>query len=144
MTVQRLLSDKGAFVPMIRSEVTLQQVIEQLKIDHAGALVVTDDNRTILGIISERDIVRGLQSHGRNVVDKPVGELMTRKVVTCDVGQPLTTVLELMDRHQIHHVPIVKDGVLCGIINMLDVVKYRLAEIDAEAKALKEYVAGRA
>jgi CBS domain-containing protein len=114
-----------------------------LKIDEAGALVVTDDNRTILGLISERDIVRGLQSHGRNVVDRPVSELMTRSVVTCDVSEPLTRVLELMDKHQIHHVPILRSGVLCGIINMLDVVKNRLAEIDLEARALHEYVVGR-
>jgi CBS domain-containing protein len=87
--------------------------------------------------------VRGLQAHGRDVVDKPVGDLMTRKVVTCDIGEPLSSVLELMGRHQIHHVPIVRNGSLYGIINMLDVVKYRLAEIDAEAKALQDYVAGR-
>ena len=142
MTVQRLLNDKGGFVPVIRSEVSLRDVIEQLKIDEAGALVVTDDNRSILGLISERDIVRGLQAHGRDVVDRPVSDLMTRNVITCDVGEPLTAVLELMDRHQIQHVPIVRNGVLCGIINMLDVVKYRLAEIDAEAQALKEYVVG--
>ena len=143
MTVEGLLKDKGSFVPIIRSDVILQQVIEQLKIDEAGALVVTDDNRTILGLISERDIVRGLQSHGRNVVDRPVSELMTRSVVTCEVSEPLTRVLELMDKHQIHHVPILRGGVLCGIINMLDVVKNRLAEIDAEARALHEYVVGR-
>ena len=74
----------------------------------------------------------------------PLGEVMTRDVVTCDIGEPLEKILNLMDRHQIRHIPITDRGNLCGIINMLDVVKYRLREIQTEAEALKEYVAGTA
>jgi signal-transduction protein with cAMP-binding, CBS, and nucleotidyltransferase domain len=69
---------------------------------------------------------------------------MTHKVVTCDIDEPLSSILQLMDAHQIRHVPITRDGLLCGIINILDVIKYRLGEIDAEARALKAYVSGRA
>lgn len=133
---------KGRFVPMISSNVLISDVIDKLEIDKAGALVVTDDNFTILGIITERDIARGLKRFGRNVVDKPVSELMTRHVETCDVSQPVEVVLRLMDEKQIHYVPITKNGMLYGIINMLDLVKYRLTEIDAEAAALKAYIAG--
>ena len=143
MTVSALLKGKGRFVPIISSDVTINDVIDRLEIDKAGALVVTDDNQNILGIITERDIARGLKTHGRNVVDKPVRELMSRNVLTCDVDQPVDGVLRLMDEHQIQYVPITKNGMLYGIINMLDLVKYRLQEIDAEAKALKAYVAGR-
>lgn len=142
MSVQALLKEKGRFVPIISSSVTMNEVIDKLEIDKAGALVVTDDNLNILGIITERDIARGLKTYGRNVVDKPVRELMSRIVRTCDVEQPVDSVLRLMDEHQIHYVPITKDGQLYGIINMLDLVKYRLAEIDAEAEALKAYFAG--
>lgn len=142
MSVQQLLHSKGSFVPVIRSDLKLADVIDRLDIDNAGALVVTDDSRQILGIITERDIARGLKAHGRHVVDKPLRELMTRKVFSCDIEQPLTTVLELMDRHQIHYVPITRNGQLCGIINMLDVVKHRLDEIEMEANALKDYVRG--
>jgi CBS domain-containing protein len=78
MTVRRLLKGKGSFVPVIRSVLTLNDVVDQLDIDDVGALVVTDDKRKILGIITERDIARGLKSHGRDVVDKPLLELMTR------------------------------------------------------------------
>ena len=73
-----------------------------------------------------------------------VSELMTRDVITIDIGQPVTHVLELMDRHKIHYVPVTENGSLAGIINMLDLVKYRLAEIELEANALKAYVAGSA
>ncbi len=62
---------------------TIADVIDKLEVDKAGALVVTDDNHTILGLITERDIARGLKKFGRDVVDKPVGDLMTRSVCTC-------------------------------------------------------------
>ena len=142
MSIQALLDAKGRFVPIISSNVSINDVIDKLEIDKAGALVVTDDNQTILGIITERDIARGLKTFGRNVVDKPVGELMTRNVETCDVNQSVEAVLRLMNERQIQYVPIVKNGALYGIINMLDLVKYRLSQIDAEAAALRAYVTG--
>ena len=142
MSIQALLNAKGRFVPLISSAVLISDVIDKLEIDKAGALVVTDDNQTILGIITERDIARGLKTFGRNVVDKPVGELMTRNVQTCDVNQSVEAVVRLMDEQQIQYIPITKDGTLYGIINMLDLVKYRLSQIDAEAAALKAYVTG--
>lgn len=142
MSIQALLNAKGRFVPIISSNVSVDDVINKLEIDKAGALVVTDDNQTILGIITERDIARGLKAFGRNVVDKSVGELMTRNVETCDVNQSVEAVLRLMDERQIQYVPITKNGALYGIINMLDLVKYRLSQIDAEAAALRAYVTG--
>jgi CBS domain-containing protein len=142
MSIQALLQAKGRFVPIISSDVTIADVIDKLEVDKAGALVVTDDNHSILGMITERDIARGLKTFGRNVVDKPVAELMTRDVHTCDVGQSVEDVLRLMDGKQIHYVPITRHGHLYGIVNMLDLVKYRLDEIDVEARALRAYVAG--
>lgn len=144
MTIQALIDSKGRFVPMISSNVLISDVIDKLEIDKAGALVVTDDNLAILGIITERDIARGLKAFGREVVDKPVVSLMTREVRTCEVNQPVEAVLRLMDKEQIQYVPITKGGRLYGIINMLDLVKYRLAELDAEANALKAYISGSA
>lgn len=144
MSVRHLLKSKGTFVPVIRSDLTLKDVIDQLEVDMAGALVVTDNDLSILGIISERDIVRALKAHGRQIVDAPVTSIMTRDVITCDYEQPINKILELMDEHQIRHVPILRDGQLHGIINMLDLVKYRLQELELEANALKDYVAGRA
>ena len=142
MSIQALLKSKGRFVPIISSNVTVADVIDKLEVDKAGALVVTDDSQQIVGVITERDIARGLKRFGRNVVDKPVAELMTRRVHTCDAAQSVEDVLRVMDDQQIQYVPITKRGQLYGIINMLDLVKYRLDEIDAEAKALKAYVAG--
>jgi CBS domain-containing protein len=144
MSVKLLIKGKGSFVPVIKSERTLYDVINQLDLDNVGGLVVTDDNHKILGIITEHDIARGLKNHGRNVIDRPLRDLMTRDVITVDINEPLTRVLELMDQHRIHYLPVTERGSLCGIINMLDLVKYRLKEIELEASALKDYVAGRA
>jgi CBS domain-containing protein len=144
MSVKLLIKGKGAFVPVIKSDLTLNDVINQLDLDNAGGLVVTDDNHEILGIITEHDIARGLKEHGRNVVDRPLRDLMTKEVITVDINEALTRVLELMNQHRIHYVPVTDHGSLCGIINMLDLVKHRLAEIELEANALKDYVAGRA
>ncbi len=144
MTIRRLLKDKGSYVPSIRSDATVRDVLEKLDLDDVGALVVTDDEENILGLISERDIVRGLKKDGIGTIDQPVRKLMSNVVYACDVSEPLNKVLELMDKHQFRHVPI-KDGHrLCGIINMLDVVKYRLNEVRSEAEALKAYVSGSA
>ncbi|MGE3703060.1 MAG: CBS domain-containing protein [Hyphomicrobiaceae bacterium] len=143
MSIQTLLKSKGRFVPIISSDVTIADVIDKLELDKAGALVVTDDTHSIQGLITERDIARGLKKFGRNLLDKPVGELMTRHVHTCDINQSIEDVLRLMDGKQIHYVPITRNGELFGIINMLDLVTYRLSQIDAEARALKAYVSGR-
>lgn len=142
MSIEALLKAKGCFVPVISANTTIGEVVSQLEIDKAGALVVTDDSQTILGIITERDITRGLKRYGRNVVDMPLGDLMSRNVLTIDVKQPVEAVLRLIDERQIQYVPVTKEGKLYGIINMLDLVKYRLSEIDAEAAALKAYISG--
>lgn len=144
MTIRRLLKQKGSYVPSIGSGATVREVLAQLDLDNVGALVVTDDNDNILGMISERDIVRGLQKEGIATIDAPVNSLMSKVVYTCDVNEPISNVLELMDRYKFRHVPIKDGSRLCGIINMLDVAKYRLEELRAEADALKDYIAGHA
>ena len=106
--------------------------------------MVTDDNQKMLSIITERDLARGLKRYGRDVVDRPLKDLMTRDVLSVDIGVPITTVLELMDKRKIHYVPVTENGSLTGIITMLDLVKYRLAELELESQALKAYVAGSA
>ena len=143
MSVHRLLRHKGNYVPFIRSTASIRDVIDKLDVDDVGALVVTDDDQTILGLISERDIVRGLQKHGDGALNMQVTDLMTKDVFTCEIADPLSDVMALMDKHQFRHVPITDSGRVCGIIHMLDVVKYRLDEINREAEALKDYV-GRA
>ncbi len=143
MTVRKLLGSKGSFVPFIRPDSTIADVVEILEVDDAGALVVTRDEKAIEGIITEKDVVHALHIDGPEVLKRSVADHMPRDVITCERGKPITAILQLMDEHQVHHVPITENGELCGIINMLDLVKYRLSQIEVEANSLKEYVAGR-
>lgn len=144
MTVRRLIDGKGGLVSIIDPDVKVQEVMDQLERDEVSALVVSRDRKMVLGIISGGDVLRGLNRFGPDVAKCRVQDLMTTQVVCCDIGEPMKKIYELMDAHQIRHVPITDNGELCGIISMLDVVKYRLEEIEAEAEALKDYVAGRA
>jgi CBS domain-containing protein len=140
MSVERLLRGKGNFVSIIHPGVLLSDVIAQLDVDNVGALVVTYSDGRIAGIITEHDVARALRKYGRDAVDIPLHEIMSTEVISIDVEAPLRRVLELMDEHQIHYVPVTKGDSLCGIINMLDLVRYRLAETESEAEALKEYI----
>ncbi|MHB1219968.1 MAG: CBS domain-containing protein [Alphaproteobacteria bacterium] len=144
MTVRRLLKGKGRFVSVAPPTCRVQDIVDQLERDDVAAVVVSADGKKIEGIVSARSIARGLKTFGSDVVHRPVCDLLTHEVVTCDVNEPLSKIYELMDEHQIRHVPITDNGSLCGIINTLDVVKYRLEEIKAEAEAMKDYIAGRA
>lgn len=144
MTVRKLLEKKGTFVSVVPPEATVQDILDQLEADDVAAVVVSADGVGIDGIVSTRQIARALNKHGGDVVDRPIADIMKSDVVTCDIGQPMRTIYELMDRHQIRHIPITCNGRLCGIVNMLDVVRHRLEELDSEAAAMKEYIAGRA
>ena len=144
MNVAAILRQKGRAVTTAPPSITLLEVAQRLAHKRIGAIVVVDAQGELVGIVSERDIILALSEVGPDCLTRPVSERMTRQVVTCDVGEPMAWILQLMDAHQIRHVPITRDGLLCGIVSILDVIKYRLAEIDAEARALKAYVAGYA
>src|SRR3982750_3157085 len=110
MTVRRLLAGKRGTVSVIPPDVRVQDVVDQLEADDVSALVVSDNGTNILGIVSPGDIVRGLKTYGRDVVDRPLADVMTREVISCDIGEPMSTVYELMDLHKIRHVPITHNG----------------------------------
>jgi CBS domain-containing protein len=92
MTVRRLLAGKPGNVSVIPPHVRVQDVINQLEADDVSALVVSNNGANILGIISAGEIVRGLKTFGRDVVDRPLGDLMTRDVISCDIGEPMSRI----------------------------------------------------
>ena len=102
--------------------------------------MVTGPGDTVAGILSERDIVRSLSERGAAVLDRTVGETMTRKVVTCSEAETLDRLMEIMTEGKFRHLPVTENGRLVGIMSIGDVVKWRLAEIESEHAALKEYV----
>jgi CBS domain-containing protein len=144
MSVQQLLSDKGYFVSIVPANALIKEVMEQLKVDEVSAIIVSDNGKDISGIISEKNILRGLKQHGEAVMQKQARELMQQDVITCDIDESIHRVYELMDKHQISYVPITKLGRLCGIISLLNVIKHRLNEMDKETTFLRDYITGRA
>ena len=140
MTVNDILSQKGNQVLTIEPAATLAEAVEMLARRRIGALVVTGADRRIVGIISERDIVRVLDEKGTAVLDTPVAEAMTRKVVTCGEGETIAEIMERMTGGKFRHVPVVEQGRLVGIVSIGDIVKARLGELQLEQDALRDYI----
>ena len=140
MTVTDILSRKGNQVHTIEPAATLNTAVKTLVERRIGALVVTGADGRIVGIISERDIVRVLGERGPAALDSPVAEAMTRKVVTCAQGDTIANIMERMTGGRFRHVPVVEQGRLAGIISIGDVVKARLGELETEHEALRDYI----
>ena len=138
MSVASILKAKGAHVQTTRPSTTLYTVVWELKTHGIGALVVSEDGAAVLGMISERDIVRGLTERGTQLLSAPVSELMTSPVITCAPAESITAVMARMTRHRVRHLPVVEGGKLCGIVSIGDVVKHRLDELQLEADVLRE------
>lgn len=141
MTVSHILSSKGRSVATIDPNRTLAEAARLLSERRIGALVIIDGSQPVAGIISERDIVRALASRGATALEDPISQHMTREVVTCTGRSPIHDIMQLMTDKKFRHLPVVENGALAGIISIGDVVKHRLAEVEAEAQAIKDYIA---
>ena len=140
MTVNDILSHKGSQVITIEPTATVAAAVRMLVQQRIGALLVTGADRRIVGIISERDVVRVLDEKGAAVLGAPVAEVMTRKVVTCDHNATIAEIMERITSGRFRHVPVVENGRLAGIVSIGDVVKARLGELEHEQNALREYI----
>ncbi len=141
MTVKSILSEKGRDVVTIAPTETLAGAIKTLAQYKIGAVVVTSQTGRIEGILSERDLVRVIAAEGEGVLRKPVTVAMTEKVKTCDEGDTVNEVMEIMTQGRFRHLPVEKNGQLAGIISIGDVVKRRMSEIEKEAEQIKQYIA---
>lgn len=141
MTVRAILSLKGREVTTVSPEITLQEAAKILSEHRIGALVITSVEMKIAGIISERDIVRAIAQRGEGALNQPVKEFMTKSVVTCAPEDNMNFVMTRMTAGRFRHLPVVLDGRLDGIISIGDVVKFRVAEMEREHEALKQYIA---
>jgi CBS domain-containing protein len=140
MTVKAILSRKGNDVLTIEPNATLATAIKLLADRKIGAVVITGADRQVIGILSERDIVRAFAASGPAALDEQVGQVMTRKVMTCDEAETISSLMERMTQGKFRHLPVVERGRLAGIVSIGDVVKYRLEEMEKESSALREYI----
>lgn len=144
MNVQAMLAHKGDKVVTARPESTIATIIHVMKIEAIGAVVISRDGRRIDGIVSERDVVRGLVAHGGELLALPVTDVMTKQVRTCDIDANVEDVMVEMTRSRIRHLPVTREGKLCGIVSIGDVVKNRLDDLETETSVLRDYIVGRA
>jgi CBS domain-containing protein len=140
MTVKSILSKKGGDVISIEPTATLETAVRKLAEHRIGALLVLGPDRRVIGILSERDIVRVLAEQGADVLKQPLAQVMTRKVVTCSQTETVGTIMERMTTGKFRHVPVVEQDQVVGIISVGDVVKHRLHEMEQETAALRDYI----
>ena len=144
MYVRDILSTKGDRIITIKPDAKIEATTQLLAKHRIGAVLVTDAADRIVGIISERDIVRGLAKHGAAVAELSVNDLMTRDVHTCAPNDTIADIMGVMTAQRFRHLPVLDEDRLVGIVSIGDVVKYRLDETKLEVESLRDYVlAGR-
>jgi CBS domain-containing protein len=140
MTVKAILSAKRGDLISIEPTATVNTAIQTLAKHKIGALLIFGPDCRVVGILSERDIVRVLAEQGQEVLGKPLAQVMTRKVVTCGQNETVGTIMERMTNGKFRHVPVVEQDQVVGIISIGDVVKHRLHEMEQESAALRDYI----
>lgn len=147
MQVSLILEHKGRDVVSVGQNRTVAHAASLMEAHRIGAVLVSDDSDGggivggIVGILSEREVVRGLVNYGQSCLGLPVAHLMEREVIACRPHDPITEVMARMTAQRNRHLPVMEDGRLVGIISIGDVVKHRLREIEGEADSLRDYIA---
>src|SRR5581483_10297300 len=140
MTVSIILAGKGRDVVTIEPNATLADAVKLLAEKRIGAVVILGADRRVVGILSERDIVRAVAENGRDALDGPVSAAMTRKVSTCHERETISTIMERMTIGKFRHVPVIDRDRLVGIVSIGDVVKHRLGEVERDSAAMRDYI----
>ncbi|MBL4614268.1 MAG: CBS domain-containing protein [Magnetovibrio sp.] len=143
MKVETILQRKGNEVISLRPEDTVQTATAILALHKIGALPVKNGDEELVGILSERDIVRGLHKIGAACLDSLVQELMSSKVVTCSMDDPVQEVQEKMHRGRFRHIPVIKDGKLHGVVSQGDVMHMCIEKAQTEASVMRELAIAR-
>jgi len=142
MLVKTLLSEKSGPIVCIPAEATISEAAALLVARRIGALLVMGDDGALAGMISERDLVRGMAEAGKCVLDKPVAALMTERVLCVSPDDTIDSLMATMTEKRIRHFPVTDKGKLVGIVSIGDVVKHKIAEAEGEAEALRAYIIG--
>lgn len=144
MLVKQILSMKASGeIVTVAPDASVADAARLLSERRIGAIVVSEDGKVPLGILSERDIVRELGRRGASVLDQPISDLMTRKLLTCTTGEDALEILERMTTGRFRHLPVVDDaGQMIGFVSIGDAVSARLKELHAEKEALTGMIMG--
>lgn len=141
MTIKRILESKGSNVITLHPDVTLADVAKVLSEKRIGAIVLVEENGTVAGIVSERDIVRVVGANGPDSLRRVVRDVMTLKVTTCTEMTTVDEALQTMTTGRFRHLPVISDGRLTGLVSIGDVVKRKIEDAEAEAEQMRGYIA---
>ena len=141
MHVSSILGGKDPNIISVTPDEAINNVADILRQHRIGAVLVLRDTDDIAGILSERDIVRGVAEHGTPCLNMAAKDLMTAKVVTCTPKDSIDQVMEMMTDNRIRHLPVAQDGKLVGMISIGDVVKHKILEVEQEAEHMRSYIA---
>ncbi len=141
MAVKEILAEKGNNVITISPGSSLGDAARVLAQHRIGAVVVVGTDDRIIGILSERDIVRRVGEEGAAALERSVSEAMSTSVKTCNEQSTVNEVMTIMTRGRFRHLPVEQDGNLVGIISIGDVVKRRIEEVEREADEIRNYIA---
>lgn len=139
MRIADVLRTKGDSVATISPQTSVGGLLNELALQNIGAMVVVSQDG-IVGIVSERDIVRSLHEHGAELLRRPVSDIMSTRVATCTPTDSVDSLSVLMTTNRVRHVPVVVNGRLAGIVSIGDVVKTRMEELEAEHEQLQAYI----
>ncbi len=141
MVISNILRGKGSQVVSVRTDDCVASITRTLAQHRIGAVLVVEQDATVLGIVSERDIVRAMAGMGEAVMRMTAGQLMTRVLHTVTPQSTVQEALQLMTDRRVRHLPVLeRGGVLAGMVSIGDLVKARIAEAEQEAEELKHYV----
>lgn len=140
MLAAEILKDKGDAVYVIRPDASLADACGELASKRVGALMVCEEDR-VVGVMSERDVVRAMAADGAGALSRPVSHYMSGEVVFAAPAETVAILMERMTERRIRHLPVLKDGRLGGVISIGDVVKCQIAEATREAESLRTYIA---
>lgn len=140
MNVKTILAAKGGDIVCIDPTADLTAAAKLLTERRIGAVVIRGAGGRLAGILSERDIVRAVSERGTLALTLPVGQVMTRNVVTCGEDDSCASIMEQMTERKFRHMPVLNNGKLVGLISIGDVVKQRVEEIERESEAMRDYI----
>lgn len=140
MLVRSILEAKGSGVVTTHGEARIADIVRLLREERIGCVVIVEPGGKVAGIVSERDVVRGLAAEGTSFLNRRASEAMTREVVTCDLDTSVEELMKEMTERRVRHLPVVHAERLRGIVSIGDVVKIRLDELEAEAADLRNYI----
>lgn len=143
MSVEAILKNKGRNVFTIRPEHTVADAAALMTAKKVGVAVVCDTKGSVVGVVSERDIVAGMTQFGKGVVDMAVRNIMTSPVLTCGPGDSVKRIMEIMTERRIRHLPVVDGGDLLGMVSIGDAVNFRLGEAQMETAVLRDIAVTR-